>query len=67
MIPKHLKQALHRLRKIDPKTHDLHERGLMRKHDLGLMDEPVQHRSPSAFDFALAEIERLWGSTHLPS
>jgi len=67
MIPQYLKQALHRLRRIDPNAFDSRDRALMQKHDLGLFDEPAVHKSPDAFQLALAEIERLWGSTHLPS
>jgi len=65
MIPQYLKNHLRRLRKIDPKAFDTQERKLLQKHDLGLMDKLVQHRSPSAFQIGLGEIERLWGSLKL--
>jgi hypothetical protein len=65
MIPPHLKIAIKRMRQLE-KTDKLSERELYQKHDLGLMEEPVKRPSPTAFQLWLGEIERLWGSTHLP-
>ena len=70
MIPEHLKQSLHHLREIDPKLDAFFRRPrtpptlnsiqMQQKHDLGLLEDPVQHKSPTWAQLAHADIERYF-------
>lgn len=71
MIPKHLKQSLRHLRQIDPKLDAFFRRPrtpaalnsiqLQQKHDLGLLEDPVQHESPTWAQLALSDIQHYFG------